>query len=50
MKSKTNVQATKPVSTLRDLKPRSNPKGGAPSGKVVIKDIPITKQVDVSSP
>jgi hypothetical protein len=29
---------------VRDLKPRKNPKGGAPS------DIPVTKAVDKSTP
>ncbi len=46
MKSKTKNQTPKKATKVRDLKPSSDPKGGALSSN----DFQITKQLDKASP
>ena len=46
MKPKSKNQTTKAATKVRDLKPASNPKGGALSSN----DFQITKQIDKTSP
>jgi len=47
MKTKADSKAKKPQVKVRDLKPRSNPTGGA---KPSVSEIQITKVVDKTSP
>jgi len=49
MKAEPKNQTPKAAAKLKDLKPASNPKGGATSG-TTISDFHFTKQTDKSSP